>query len=410
MAPRLQLHDVLDGDLRSTYISSRRATSRWSYPCIVYARDGSDVGPCGQRAVSTHQAVPGDGHRPESRQRTAGQRGRAASVQFRPILHGRQPQPLRLHPLLLKGTNRMTALAWDQVGERLYETGVDHGVLYIPDASGDYALRRGLERSHHRHRVAVGRGVQSAVRGQHQVPQPPVGGGVRRHHRGLHLPGRVRPVRRHARRRRRASRRSAGSAGRSVCAYRTQLGNDLEGTEHGYKLHLIYGCPGLAVREGLRHDQRLAGGHHVLVGGHHHPGAGARASSRRRIIVIDSTKVDAAALAELEAILYGDDRRRATSAHAGRGHRALRAAPSPTRRRGRRPANQPTFVRGHAVSSPCRPSPASQWKRQRRPTSGTGAQPAIAAGRPGPRSTTPRRMAGYNDQRATTTGRSAATP
>ena len=26
----------------------------------------------------------------------------------------------------------MTALTWDQVGERLYETGVDHGVLYIP--------------------------------------------------------------------------------------------------------------------------------------------------------------------------------------------------------------------------------------------------------------------------------------
>jgi hypothetical protein len=27
---------------------------------------------------------------------------------------------------------------WDQVGERLYETGVDRGVLYIPDTNGDY--------------------------------------------------------------------------------------------------------------------------------------------------------------------------------------------------------------------------------------------------------------------------------
>ena len=27
---------------------------------------------------------------------------------------------------------------WDQVGERLFETGVDHGVLYIPDANGNY--------------------------------------------------------------------------------------------------------------------------------------------------------------------------------------------------------------------------------------------------------------------------------
>ena len=27
----------------------------------------------------------------------------------------------------------MPALVWDQVGQRFYETGVDHGVLYIPD-------------------------------------------------------------------------------------------------------------------------------------------------------------------------------------------------------------------------------------------------------------------------------------
>ena len=29
----------------------------------------------------------------------------------------------------------MTALVWDQVGERLYETGVDRGVLYLPGGS-----------------------------------------------------------------------------------------------------------------------------------------------------------------------------------------------------------------------------------------------------------------------------------
>ena len=33
----------------------------------------------------------------------------------------------------------MTQLTWDQVGERLYETGVDHGVLYLPDDTGEYA-------------------------------------------------------------------------------------------------------------------------------------------------------------------------------------------------------------------------------------------------------------------------------
>src|SRR3954464_15056666 len=32
----------------------------------------------------------------------------------------------------------MTVLQWDQVGDRLYETGVDHGVLYQLDESGAY--------------------------------------------------------------------------------------------------------------------------------------------------------------------------------------------------------------------------------------------------------------------------------
>src|SRR6187399_627577 len=33
----------------------------------------------------------------------------------------------------------MPALTWDDIGERFYETGVDHGVLYIPDATGVYS-------------------------------------------------------------------------------------------------------------------------------------------------------------------------------------------------------------------------------------------------------------------------------
>lgn len=32
----------------------------------------------------------------------------------------------------------MAELKWDQTGQRFYETGVDHGVLYLPDESGDY--------------------------------------------------------------------------------------------------------------------------------------------------------------------------------------------------------------------------------------------------------------------------------
>lgn len=32
----------------------------------------------------------------------------------------------------------MTKIVWDQLDDRVYETGVDHGVLYIPDNNGNY--------------------------------------------------------------------------------------------------------------------------------------------------------------------------------------------------------------------------------------------------------------------------------
>src|SRR5579864_6513618 len=36
-------------------------------------------------------------------------------------------------------TEPLGPITWDGVGDRLYETGVDHGVLYIPDESGVYS-------------------------------------------------------------------------------------------------------------------------------------------------------------------------------------------------------------------------------------------------------------------------------
>jgi hypothetical protein len=36
----------------------------------------------------------------------------------------------------------MTVLAWDQTGDRVYQTGIDHGVLYLHD--GTVAVWNGL--------------------------------------------------------------------------------------------------------------------------------------------------------------------------------------------------------------------------------------------------------------------------
>ena len=32
----------------------------------------------------------------------------------------------------------MSEITWDNAGTREYETGVDHGVLYVPDATGAF--------------------------------------------------------------------------------------------------------------------------------------------------------------------------------------------------------------------------------------------------------------------------------
>lgn len=89
-------------------------------------------------------------------------------------------------------------------------------------------------------------------------------------------------------------------------AAKTLIGNDTEGTKHGYKLHLVYG--GLASPTEQAHatvnDSPEASTLSwefsttpVAVDGH--------ASSS--YICIDSTKVDAEKLAALEAIIYGSD-------------------------------------------------------------------------------------------------------
>ncbi len=66
-------------------------------------------------------------------------------------------------------------IKWDEVGKRLYETGVDHGVLFPmgeDNAYGKGVLRRRTQRR-------LGR--------QHQVPEPDECRGLRRHYRGLYL-------------------------------------------------------------------------------------------------------------------------------------------------------------------------------------------------------------------------------
>ena len=87
--------------------------------------------------------------------------------------------------------------------------------------------------------------------------------------------------------------------------YRTSLGNDTEGVDHGYKLHLIYGClasPSEKAYSTINDSPEAitfsweVNTTPVEVTGH----------KPTSCITIDSTKVDPVKLAALEKVLYGD--------------------------------------------------------------------------------------------------------
>lgn len=204
----------------------------------------------------------------------------------------------------------MSKLVWHETGKKVYETGVDRGVLYVPDAQGVYALGvpwNGLttvtespsgaesNKQYADNTVYVnlvsneefGATVEAFTYpdefeqfdGSAQ-PEP-----------GVYLG--------------QQSRKSFG------LSYRSLLGNDLEGTDFGYKLHLVYGAqaaPSERSRATVNESPEAMGlsweltTTPVVVG----EIAGKQYKPTAHLTV-DSTKADAAALAQLEAILYGVD-------------------------------------------------------------------------------------------------------
>lgn len=195
-------------------------------------------------------------------------------------------------------------LVWDEIGQRTYETGVDHGVLYVPDNEGAYndgVAWNGLT------------SVSETPTGAEANPQyadnikylnlfsaEEFGAtiealtypdefaqfdGVATPSPGVHV----------------------GQQNRGVfgLSYRSLKGNDLQGTDHGYKLHLVYGCQASPSEkayntindspEAITFSWDLTTTPVAVTG-----------LKPSAILTIDSTKVDPTVLAALEQILYGD--------------------------------------------------------------------------------------------------------
>ena len=198
----------------------------------------------------------------------------------------------------------MSKLVWDQSGKRLYETGVDHGVLYPIQTGGVYS-----------------KGV--AWNGLTAVTESPSGADVNdiyadnMKYLGLvgaekfgatveaytypdefaECDGSVELVKG----------ATIGQQNRKVVGmvYRTVIGNDVDGNEHGYKLHLIYGATAAPSEkayntinedpEAITFSWELSTTPVNVTG--HKPTAS---------LTIDSTKADPTKLAELVKILFGE--------------------------------------------------------------------------------------------------------
>jgi len=197
----------------------------------------------------------------------------------------------------------MTQLTWDGTGNKEFELGVDRGVLYLPDEEGAYSTgiawsglttvtespsgadvtKKYADNIVYASLVAAEEfaGTIEAFTYPDEFAQcdgtatPTAGVGIGQQ-----------------------SRRSFGFA------YRTKVGNDLEGQDAGYKLHLVYGAlvaPSEKAYATVNDSPDMINfswkftTSPVAVTGF----------KPTALLTIDSTKVDATALAALEQELYG---------------------------------------------------------------------------------------------------------
>lgn len=196
----------------------------------------------------------------------------------------------------------MTKLLWDQVGERLYETGVDQGVLYIPNGGvydSGYAWN-GLTTVTESPSGAEATPIYADnIKYLNLISAEQLGGTIEAFtypDEFAQCDGTAQPE----------AGISVGQQSRKTfgLAYRTKLGNDVDGSDYGYKLHLIYGAVAAPSEKAYATVNDTPEALSFSWGFSTTPVAvtGLKPTS---LLVIDSTQVDATSLAALEDALYG---------------------------------------------------------------------------------------------------------
>ena len=198
----------------------------------------------------------------------------------------------------------MSKLVWDQTGERFYETGVRNGVLYVQNAG---AYPKGV----------VWNGLTAVTESPSGAEASPLYADDIKY---LNLMsteefGATIEAYTYPEEFAECDGSAALTAGVYIgqqtrkafgMCYRTVIGNDVDGNEHGYKLHIIYGALAAPSEKAYAtindSPEAITFSWEVSTTPVNVTGYKPTAS-----ITIDSTKVDKEKLAALEAVLYGSE-------------------------------------------------------------------------------------------------------
>lgn len=192
----------------------------------------------------------------------------------------------------------MPVLEWDKVGDRRYEAGVDRGVLYLPDKAVVWNGLTGVEESTARTSTSY---YQDGIKYLEHVIPGDFAGTLK----AYTYPDEFETV------------QGVAADGHGVyvhdqkptpfgLSYRTLLGNDVDGLDRGYRIHLLYNLlatPANTAYSSLSESPSpiefqwgLSATPSLLSG--HRPTAH---------VSIKSTEVGASLLAYVESLLYGGE-------------------------------------------------------------------------------------------------------
>lgn len=198
----------------------------------------------------------------------------------------------------------MSKLVWDKTGERFYETGVKQGVLYVQEGG---AYPKGV----------VWNGLTAVTESPSGAEATPLYADDIKYLNLMSAEEFTATIEAYTFPDEFEACDGSASLAEGITigqqarktfgmCYRTALGNDVAGDAYGYKLHIIYGALAAPSEkayatindspEAITFSWEISTTPVSVAG--HKPTA---------TVVIDSTKVDAGKLAELEAILYGSD-------------------------------------------------------------------------------------------------------